>query len=76
MCAATGHVRFSSNSDRESRHRQTVMSALPLKADMCSAASDVGYGPEADIVFDRHLGENEPLSPSELFPGGLRNPVI
>ena len=26
-----------------------VMSALLLKADMCSATSDVGYVPEADI---------------------------
>jgi hypothetical protein len=25
-----------------------VMSALPLKADMCSAAAHVRYGPEAD----------------------------
>jgi len=25
------------------------MSALPLKADMCGATSDVGYGPKADI---------------------------
>jgi hypothetical protein len=28
---------------------QMVMSALPLKADMCSAASDVRYGPKADM---------------------------
>jgi hypothetical protein len=28
---------------------QMVMSALPLKADMCGATSDVGYGPEADM---------------------------
>jgi hypothetical protein len=27
-----------------------VMSALPLKADMCSALANVGYGPEADIA--------------------------
>src|SRR5262245_6640875 len=26
------------------------MSALPPKADMCSATSDVGYGPAADIA--------------------------
>jgi hypothetical protein len=26
------------------------MSALPLKADMCGAASDVGFGPIADIT--------------------------
>ena len=29
---------------------QMVMSALPLKADMCGATSDVGYGPIADIA--------------------------
>ena len=28
---------------------QMVMSALPSKADMCSATSNVGYGPIADI---------------------------
>jgi hypothetical protein len=41
MCAAKRHVRFTPNSDRESRHRQTVMSALHPKADMCSALADV-----------------------------------
>jgi len=42
ICAATPHVRFTPNSDRESRPAQTVMSALALKADMCGATSDVG----------------------------------
>jgi hypothetical protein len=28
---------------------QTVMSALPPKADMCGAARDVRFGPQADI---------------------------
>ena len=28
---------------------QKGMSALPLKADMCGATRDVGYGPEADM---------------------------
>ena len=28
---------------------QMIMSALPLKADVCAATSDVGFGPEADI---------------------------
>jgi hypothetical protein len=28
---------------------QKVMSALPLKADMCGAARDVRFGPKADI---------------------------
>jgi hypothetical protein len=29
---------------------QNVMSALPLKADMCGATSDVRFGPIADIA--------------------------
>src|SRR5690348_12765738 len=41
ICVATSHVRFTVNSDRKSGLRQTVMSALPLKADMCGAKSDV-----------------------------------
>src|SRR6185437_4655236 len=45
-----GHVRFAPNSDRESAFRQTVMSALTPKADMCGAARDVRYGPKADIA--------------------------
>jgi hypothetical protein len=49
MCVATGDVRFAPDSDRESEFSQKAMSALPLKADTCSATSDVGYGPIADI---------------------------
>jgi hypothetical protein len=45
ICSAKGHVRFAPNSDHESGFPQTVMSALPLKADMCGAAKDVRYGP-------------------------------
>src|SRR5262245_32491940 len=41
ICAAISHVRFTPNSDRKSGHPQTVMSALPLKADMCGAMIDV-----------------------------------
>ena len=48
--AATSHVRFTPNSNRESGPPQNAMSALPLKADMCGATSDVGYGPIADIA--------------------------
>src|SRR5262249_39483758 len=51
MCAAKSDVRFAPNSDRESRHPQTVMSALPPKADMCSAPAHVCFGPIADIAF-------------------------
>src|SRR5262245_55217448 len=41
ICFAKGHVRFVPNSDRESGFPQTVMSALPPKADMCGATTDV-----------------------------------
>jgi hypothetical protein len=41
MCVAKTYVRFAPESDRESRHPQRVMSALPPKADMCGAARDV-----------------------------------
>jgi hypothetical protein len=47
--AATSHVRFTPNSDRESDFLQTVMSDLPPKADMCSAQAHVRFGPKADI---------------------------
>jgi hypothetical protein len=48
--AATSHVRFAPDSDRESRHPKNAMSALPSKADMCGARADVCYGPIADIT--------------------------
>ena len=41
ICAAQRHVRFTPDSDRESGHPQTIMSALPPKADMCTALADV-----------------------------------
>jgi hypothetical protein len=41
MCIAKGHVRFTPNSDRESGLSQKAMSALLLKADMCSAKANV-----------------------------------
>jgi hypothetical protein len=49
MCGAKAHVCFTPDSDRKSGPVPMAMSALPPKADMCSAASDVGYGPKADI---------------------------
>ena len=49
ICSAPTHVRFTPNSDRKSRHTQTVMSALPPKADMCGALTDVRFGPKADM---------------------------
>ena len=44
------HVRFTPNSDRESGFPHKVMSALPPKADMCSALAYVCFGPIADIA--------------------------
>ena len=49
MGSALADVRFTPKSDRESGLPHKVMSALPLKADMCSALADVRYGPKADI---------------------------
>jgi hypothetical protein len=42
ICNAPTHVRFTPNSDRKSGLRQTIMSALPPKADMCGALVHVG----------------------------------
>jgi len=55
MCVAKSDVRFTPNSDRESRHPQEVMSALPPIADMCSALAYVCFGPIADILLLNHL---------------------
>jgi hypothetical protein len=35
---------------KQTCRRELVMSALPPKADMCGANSDVRYGPIADMV--------------------------
>jgi len=50
ICSANRHVRFSLNSDRESEFEQKGRSALPPKADMCSALADVCFGPIADVT--------------------------
>ena len=62
MCSPRGHVRFTPNSDRKSGHQSRVMSALPPKADMCSALAYVCFGPIADIdrlLFDDLVGSRE-----------------
>jgi hypothetical protein len=58
ICAAKSDVRFTPNSDRESRHVPMVMSALPSKADLCSAMAHVCYGPIADMptLFNYLIG--------------------
>jgi hypothetical protein len=63
MCTALVHVRFTPDSDRESGLRQPVMSALPPKADMCSARAHVCFGPKADScaasIVDQLVGAFE-----------------
>ena len=49
ICAAKSDVRFTPNCDRESGLPQQVMSALHLKADMCTAQAHVCFGPMANI---------------------------
>jgi hypothetical protein len=60
ICAAKRHVRFTPNSDHESRHAAMVMSALHPKADMCSAPYNVRYGPKADIRCRQQIFKNRP----------------
>jgi hypothetical protein len=61
LCNAPTHVRFTLNSDRESGLPHTVMSALPLKADVCDANRQVCFGPKADSasLFDHLVSERE-----------------
>jgi hypothetical protein len=64
ICAANGDIRFTLYSDRKSGYPHKVMSALPPKADMCSATRDVRFGPKADScsaakisLFDHLVGK-------------------
>src|SRR5262249_6320429 len=66
ICAAISHVRFTPNSDRESRHPQPVMSALPPKAGMCGATAYVCYGPIADSCAATK--KKDPSRRSRSFP--------
>jgi hypothetical protein len=60
MCAAKRHVRFTPNSDRKSEFPQTVMSALPPKADMCGATRDVLWANSGHCaLFDHLVGARE-----------------
>jgi hypothetical protein len=58
---AKRNVRFTPNRDRKSGFPHKVMSALPPKADMCSATTDVRFGPKADIslLFYQLVGTGE-----------------
>jgi hypothetical protein len=42
------------------------MSALPPKADMCSATRDVRFGPKADIVSVRRVTKKSAVETSSL----------
>jgi hypothetical protein len=64
MCGAPTHVRSTPNSDRESGLQQSVMSALPSKADMCSAQAHVCFGPEADVTSRSYNIRSMVLGPS------------
>jgi hypothetical protein len=72
MCSARGYVRFTPNSDRKSGHPQNPMSALPSKADMCSAGSDVCFGPIADMPPERDLISWSILSAVAGYPNHPR----
>jgi hypothetical protein len=65
MCSAPTHVRFTLNSDRESRHAEMVMSALHPKADMCGALAYVGFAPIADICGSRGALPNSSKPPDQ-----------
>jgi hypothetical protein len=59
-------VQLGMSSDRESGFLHEVMSALPPKADMCSAIAYVCFGPEADSctaanpsLFEDFVGTRE-----------------
>src|SRR5262249_424556 len=56
---------------------QKGMSALPPKADMCSAAWDVGFGPKADTRIYNHSANPALLRPSAYLAksSGLRSGV-
>jgi hypothetical protein len=74
MCGAISNVRFTPDSDRETRHPQKVMSALPLKADMCGANRHVCFGPIADIAtsLDHCIGKRKQVgwkSDAKCFRG-------
>jgi hypothetical protein len=49
ICSAKGHVRFAPNSDRKSGFPQTVMSALPPKADVLNVQNEEINGWVADL---------------------------
>jgi hypothetical protein len=74
MCGAKGHVRFTSNSDHESGLPYSVMSALPPKADMCSATRYVRFVPIADSCTAAKCRYSITSSASTRSAGGIASP--
>ena len=66
------HVRFTPNCDCKSGYLRFVMSALPPKADMCSAAVPVRFGPKADSCAPTHVR----FTPNSDGESGLRQKVM
>src|SRR5262249_25604825 len=67
----TSDVCFTPDSDQESGHMPTVMSALPPKADMCSAQAHVCFGPKADILRAYYGIDRQVETEMEQFGSGL-----
>src|SRR5262245_44063969 len=61
ICGAQTHVRFTPNSDRESRHPQTVMSALPQKRTCAVQPGMSAMGQKRTLVrlFDHLVSAGE-----------------
>jgi integrase len=78
MCSAVGHVRFTLDSDRERGFPRKVVSALLPKADMCGSASDVRFGPEADINLVLHFQDGFVfwIKAALIIEGPLFRPVM
>src|SRR5262245_10331364 len=76
MCGAIGNVRFTLESDRESGHRQTFMSALLPKADMCGANLNVRYGPIADIGSIATVQETAPKTRGKITRISANSPGL
>ena len=62
----TRSVILSALGQKQTYAPQKVMSALTPKADMCTATTDVGYGPKADTGGTSACGTTAPLFASRL----------
>src|SRR5262245_24714568 len=67
ICGPQRHVRFTPDSDRKSGLLHKAMSALPPKADMCGATSDVRFGSKADMFHAKDNGRKSPNVETAVF---------